>query len=85
MTPYIFDDRPRWEEAGEALYEWYNEGPDRRKESGLLGREFALREDVAMSSKHMCDRFMKDMDTCLEKWIPRPNFETYTIGGNINE
>tara|TARA_Y100000593_G_C4286688_1_gene325882 strand:- start:673 stop:1752 length:1080 start_codon:yes stop_codon:yes gene_type:complete len=81
MTPYIFDDRPRWEEAGEALYEWYQEGPEKRTEYGQLGREFALREDVAFSSKHMCGRFMTDMDICLDKWTPRPRFETYTIGG----
>ena len=29
----------------------------------------------------MSKRSIKDMDTCLEKWTPRPRFETYTIGG----
>ena len=79
MTPYIFDDRCRWEEAGEALYEWYEEGPEKRKEVGEKAREFALKPEVAFSSKHMCERFIKDMDTCLEKWTPRPRFETYTL------
>ena len=37
----------------EYLYEWYQEGPEKRKEYGELGREYALREDVAFSSKHM--------------------------------
>ena len=82
MTPYIFDDRPRFEEAGEALYQWYEEGPEKRKEYGELGREYALKEEVGFSSTNMCGRFMKDMDTCLEKWTPRKRFETYTIGGN---
>ena len=84
MTPYIFDDRPRWEEAGEALYQWYEEGSEKRKEYGELGREYALREEVGFSSKEMCSRFIKDMNTCLEKWKPRPKYETYTIGGTVN-
>ena len=79
MTPYIFDDRPCFVEAGEALYEWYKETPETRKEYGELGREYALREEVAFSAKHMCDRFIKDIDTTLEKWTPRPRFETYTV------
>ena len=79
MTPYIFDDRPCFVEAGEALYEWYKETPEDRKEYGELGREYALREDVGFSAKNMCDRFIKDIDTTLEKWTPRPRFETYTL------
>ena len=77
MTPYIFDDRPRWEEAAEELFEWYNDGPEKRKECGELGREFCLDEDVAFSSKNMCGRFIKDMDTAFEKWTPRKRFEIY--------
>ena len=84
MTPYIFDDRPDFVEAGEALYEWYQEGRDRIKEIGEVGREYALKEEVGFSSKNMCSRFIKDMDTCLEKWTPRPRFEVYKIGGNTN-
>ena len=30
MTPYIFDDRCSFEDAGEALYEWYKAGPEER-------------------------------------------------------
>jgi len=82
MTPYIFDDRPDFVDAGEALYEWYQEGPDKRKIAGEKAREFALREDIAFSSKHMCGRFIKDMNNCMDKFTPRPRFETYTIGGN---
>ncbi len=81
MTPYIFDDRPDFIDAGQALYEWYEEGPEKRKEYGELGREYALKEEVGFSAKNMCNRFIKDMDTCFEKWTPRPRFETYTIGG----
>ena len=31
LTPYIFDDRCSYEDAGEALYEWYDEGPEERE------------------------------------------------------
>ena len=82
MTPYIFDDRPRFEEAGEALFEWHQVGNDERKRCGELGREYALKDEVGFSAKNMCGRFITDMDVCLDKFTPRPRFETYTIGGN---
>ena len=35
-TPYIFDDRPRFEDFADALKEWYDMGDDKRKECGDL-------------------------------------------------
>ena len=46
MTPYIFDDRCSWEDAGDALLEWYNVGPEERERCGELGREFVLSDDA---------------------------------------
>ncbi len=76
MTPYIFDDRCSWEDAGDALLEWYNVGPEERERCGELGREFVLSDDAKMTAKHMSDSFIESIDTCLEKWKPR---EKYTL------
>ena len=78
-TPYIFDDRCRFDDAAEKIKEWYDETPERRKECGELGREFTLREEVGMSAQNMCNRFIKDMDTCFEKWTPRERFTLYPV------
>jgi len=76
-TPYIFDDRPSWEDAALKIKEWYDAGDEERKRCGELGREFLSQEDVGMTAIHMCNRFVKDMDTAFEKWKPRKRFTIY--------
>ena len=75
LTPYIFDDRCSYEDAGEALLEWYNEGPEERERCGELGRQFVLNEG-RMTAKHLSDSFIENIETCFEKWKPR---EKYTM------
>jgi len=75
QTPYIFDDRCQYEDAGEALLEWYNEGPEERARCGELGRQF-VNGDGRMTSKHLSDSFVEAIDTTFEKWKPR---EKYTM------
>ena len=75
MTPYIFDDRAQFDDAGEALLEWYKVGPEERERCGELGRQFVNNEGK-MTSKHMSDSFIKNIDTTFEKWKPR---EKYTL------
>jgi glycosyltransferase involved in cell wall biosynthesis len=76
MTPYIFDDRCQYEDAGEALLGWYNEGPEKREEYGELGRKWVLGDDAKMTAEHLSQGFIDGMDTAFEKWIPR---EKYTL------
>ena len=73
LTPYIFDDRCSFEDAGECLLEWYKVGPEERERCGEVGRQFVL-GDGRMTSKHLCDSFEKNIDTCLEKWKPRKKY-----------
>ena len=77
-TPYIFDDRASFESVAGKMYDVYNlrqELPDR----GMLGREFVLDEEIGMTSKHMCDRFINDMETAWTKFEPRKKFEIYKV------
>jgi hypothetical protein len=75
LTPYIFDDRCSYEDAGEALLEWYKVGPEERERCGELGRQF-VNGDGRMTGKHLSESFIENIDTCLEKWKPR---EKYTL------
>ena len=75
MTPYIFDDRCQYEDAGESLLFWYNVGPKERERCGEVGRQFVL-GDGRMTSKHLSESFIKNIDTTFEKWKPR---EKYTL------
>ena len=76
LTPYIFDDRCSYEDAGEALLEWYNEGHEKREEYGEVGRQWVLGEDARMTTKHLSDAFIENIESTLEKWKPR---EQYTL------
>ena len=76
-TPYIFDDRCRWDDVADRLKEWYDTPLEERRRVGEIGREWMLKEEIGMSCKHMCERFIKDMDTGFEKWTPRKRFTLY--------
>ena len=75
-TPYIFDDRPRFEDFADALKEWYDMGKEERDRCGQLGHEFVMSSDSMMSGTAMCQNFIDHMDTAFEKWTPR---KRYTI------
>jgi glycosyltransferase involved in cell wall biosynthesis len=76
-TPYIFDDRCRWDDVADRFKEWYDTSTEERREVGLKGREWMLQEEIGMSCKLMCERFIRDMDTGFEKWTPRKRFTLY--------
>ena len=76
-TPYIFDDRCRWDDVADRFKEWYDTPKEERKESGLKGREWMLKEEIGMYCENMCERFVHDMDTAFEKWTPRKRFTLY--------
>ena len=76
-TPYIYDDRPRSEDFGDALKEWYDMGDDERKRCGKLGHEFVMSGDASMSATAMSNLFIEHMDTAFEKWTPRKRFTMF--------
>jgi len=78
-TPYIFDDRCRYEDAGDALLDWYEVGPEERERCGKLGYEFVKDNNIGMDAKEMTNRFVESMDTTFQKWIPRKRFEMEVV------
>ena len=76
-TPYIFDDRCRFDDAGYALKEWYDEGEEKREEYGLEGHEFVMGDESMMSAKAMSQNFIDHMDNAFDKWSPRKRFSIF--------
>ena len=76
-TPYIFDDRPSYEDAADGIKHFYDMSADERKECGEKGVEFVQMEEIGMTAENMSNRFIKDMDTAFEKWTPRKRFTLY--------
>ena len=76
LTPYIFDDRASYEDAGETLKYWYDKTPEEREKCGKSGKEFMMRKDIGMSSENMSNTFIEVIEETFEKWKPR---EKYTL------
>jgi glycosyltransferase involved in cell wall biosynthesis len=74
MTPYIFDDRAQYEDAGEALLEWYNEGHEKRKEYGEIGRKWVLGDEAKMTTEHMSNAFLENIETTFKNWKPKKRY-----------
>ena len=76
-TPYIFDDRCRFDDAADMIKEWYDMGKDKREECGQKGREFVLSDNSMMTSKHMCQNFTDHMNTAFDNWKPRKRYSIF--------
>jgi len=78
-TPYIFDDRCRFDDAGDAIKGWYDVGEDERDECGLEGHEFVMGDESMQSAKVMSQNFIDHMDTAFDKWSPRKRFSIFKV------
>jgi len=76
-TPYIFDDRCRFDDAGQAMKEWYDMGPEKRAKCGMKGHEFVMGDESMMSAKSMSQNFIDQMDTGFSNWKPRKRFSIF--------
>ena len=76
LTPYIFDDRCSFEDAGEALLKWYKAGPEERERCGEIGRQWVQGDEAKMTAKHLSESFIDNIETTFENWKPR---EQYTL------
>jgi hypothetical protein len=80
-TPYIFDDRCRWEDAAECLTEVYNLSKEERQERGMEGYKWATSDEAGFTSKHQANRFITYTDKLFDTWEPREKYELI----NVNE
>jgi len=77
-TPFIFDDRARYDDVAEAIKTWYDMESKERTRRGMLGMEWA-QEDGKLSSKAMADAFINGIENTLTNWKPRQRFKLYKI------
>tara|TARA_R100000008_G_scaffold76587_1_gene56528 strand:- start:56 stop:1447 length:1392 start_codon:yes stop_codon:yes gene_type:complete len=78
-TPYIFDDRCRFDDVADVIKEWYDMGPEKRQECGMKGHEFVTNDVSMMSSRLMCQNFIDHMDRGFEKWKPRKRYSIFKV------
>jgi glycosyltransferase involved in cell wall biosynthesis len=74
QTPYIFDDRCKWEDATERIKELYNLPRAERKARGLKGREWAIGE-AGFTSDKQAERVMEAFDELFSTWKPKEKYE----------
>ena len=79
QTPYIFDDRPKWEDAGDRIYDWYKTSEKDRVKAGKAGREYCLLPETSLSAKNMGKAFIESIDTTLEEFQPIKQFQLYEV------
>jgi glycosyltransferase involved in cell wall biosynthesis len=76
ITPYIFDDRVNDDEVADAIMTVYNWGRKGRKERGVKGRKWAIKN---LSSKIMCDKMSDGIETTLKNYKPKEKFNLYKV------
>ena len=74
-TPYIFDDRCKWEDIVERFKEVYNLSPEERNKRGLKGREWAISDEAGFTSVYQAQRFVEGVDELFNTWKPREKYE----------
>ena len=74
ITPYIWDDRCKPEDAADRIREVYDLGREKRKELGLKGREWLLSEEAKMTAAHMGQNFIDNINILFKNWEPVDKF-----------
>ena len=74
-TPYIYDDRCKWEDISERYMELYKMTREERKAVGLKGREWAISDEAGFTGEHQAYRVMEAFNTLFDTWKPREKYE----------
>ena len=78
-TPYIFDDRCRFDDVADKIKEWYDVPKEERVKRGLNGHEFVMSEESMLSVTSMSNNFINHMDKAFEMWKPRKPFSLFKV------
>ena len=77
LTPYIYDDRCSYEDAGDALFEWYDMGVEERERCGEVGRQWA--NEIGMNSESLSKKYIDAIECAFENWKPKEKFTMEVI------
>ena len=75
-TPYIFDDRVNNDDVANAIGQVYSWSKEERKERGLKGREFMIKN---LSSEIMANTLLDGIEKVFENYKPRKRFDLYKL------
>jgi len=75
ITPYIWDDRCKPEDAADRIREVYDLGPEERKEIGSKAREWCLSKEAGFTAEHQGKRVIEALDKLFSTWESREAFE----------
>ena len=75
-TPYLFDDRVNVKDVAKAIKKVYDQSKEVRKENGLKGREFMIKN---LSSEIMCEKMIDGIETTINNFKPRKKYNLYKI------
>ena len=85
VTPYIWDDRCKPEDAADRIREVYDLGPEKRKELGLKAREWCLSEEAGFTAEVQGKRFIEFADELFNTWEPREAFEVIDTDEDVRK
>jgi glycosyltransferase involved in cell wall biosynthesis len=85
VTPYIWDDRCKAEDAADRIREVYDLGPEKRKEIGTKAREWCLSEEAGFTAEYQGKRFIEFVNELFNTWEPREAFEVININEDIRK
>lgn len=72
-TPYIFDDRVRYEDVADAIRYWYDMKPEEREAAGICGRVWAMQN--GLTAEQMGNTMIEMIDYLFDsKTIIRPRY-----------
>ena len=85
VTPYIWDDRCKAEDAADRIREVYDLGKEKRQEIGAKAREWCLSEEAGFTAEHQGKRFIEATDELFNTWKPREAFEVIDTDEDIRK
>ena len=85
VTPYIWDDRCKPEDAADRIREVYDLGREKRKEIGTKAREWCLSEEAGFTAEVQGKRFIEAADELFNTWEPREAFEVIDTDEDIRK
>ena len=74
-TPYIFDDRCKFEDAAKQIRAIYDLSPEERKAKGLKGMEWALSDEAGFTTEHQAERVIEAFTALFDTWEGREKFD----------
>ena len=85
VTPYIWDDRCKAEDAADRIKEVYDLGKEKRKKLGDKAREWCLSEEAGFTAEHQGKKFIEAADELFNTWKPREAFEIIDTDEDIRK